>query len=199
MTAGRTQTRRRASEGDGGHLDAIDSDSVDELSRDELISLVRQLLLARSTDGGCSPRVPRVDPETVASSVSASLGDPEWESSDQRMSREVSVHNDRAREDLKEKHWEEALLGRTGVIAGFAEGYDPNSDRGGDVAYELREAIEIADAALKSVRSKRVRDAAFDALMKLWWADRKLGGVGLSDGVPDVLRKRARCPSQACQ
>jgi len=172
-------------------LDAIDPDSVDDLSRDEILSLVRQLLLARSANRARSPREPSINPEAVATSVRASLDDHEWEPSDQRMSREVSVHKDRARKELKEKHWEDALLGATGVIVGFAEGYDTDSDREGDVAYELHETIEIADAALKCVRAKGVRKAAFDALMGLWWADRKLGGVGLSDDVPDVLRKRA--------
>lgn len=187
--ARKTGPKRKAPAAARESPNAIDPDSLEEMSRDELLSLARQLVLDRPTKGGASPRRSPVDPGSVASSVAAAL-DYEWEPPRFTMSRGVGHHTDRARSDLQEKRWEDAIRGATGIINGYAEGYDPGFDEDGMLTYDLQEAIEIVDAALKHVKTD-VRSPVFDALLGLWWADMGHGGVGLSDDVPEVLRRRA--------
>ncbi len=193
----KARTKRKAlTSAEEAGIDAIDPDRVESMSRDELLSLARRLVLDRSTNRGGFPRRPPVDPDAVTSSVAAALHD-EWEPRHHSISREVGGHTDRARSDLREKRWEEAIRGAVGIVNGFAEGYEPEVDSEGMVTYDLHEAIEIVDVALKHGKAGELRGQVFDAFMGLWWADIGHGGIGLSGGVPDVLRKHANKAEKA--
>ncbi len=163
---------------------------LERMGRDDLVRLARRLLRERRRRGGSRDRRPLVDPDEVASKVSSAL-DIDWESPSRGARREVEEHAMRARTDLRGGRWDSALRRATGVVQSYADGYDPGDDREGDLASDLHDAVAVVDEALKHARGTSSRDAAFDALLGLWWADLGHGGVGLSDDVPGILRERA--------
>ena len=169
---------------------SIDTASLESLSHDELLSLTRRLVRARAGGGSHPFRRPRIDVDEVASSVASSFRDG-WEPPARVVSRNISSHTDRARHDVDGKRWEDAARSALGVIRGFTEGYDPDVDPEGDVTYDLHQAMDVVDKAMSHVTSSKLRDGILDGRMELWWADLGHGGIGLSDNVPEVLRRRA--------
>ncbi|MGQ0536803.1 MAG: hypothetical protein ACT4PT_12125 [Methanobacteriota archaeon] len=180
----RTRGAGRSAASAKGASAAFDPDSLEDMTREELLSVARELLTGRK---GRS-RDPPVDPDEVAASVGDAM-DYEWEPPQRSMSRDVAHHVDTARRHLDAKRWDDALRGSLGIIRGFAEGYDPGFDQDGEVALELQEGIEVADKALVHVKDEELRGAVFEALLDLWWADIGHGGIGLADEIPDLLTK----------
>ncbi len=165
---------------------AIDPDSLENLSRDELIAVAKGLLKRRKTRDAEPP----VDPDDVAAAVENAL-DYEWERPQRLISRDVYRHVEAGQRHLNEERWDDALRGAVGIIRGFAEGYDPSFDHDGEVAMDLQAGIEVAAAALKQVATKNLRNEVFDALLELWTADVGHGGIGLADEVPGILKTHA--------
>lgn len=183
MTPGRVPSPRRDPH-------SVKPGSLDKMDRTELITLTRRLLRERSRWRGAVPRRAPVDPDEVASSVSEAL-DVDWEKPSRMAERHLSRHTYQARQNLKAGQWEPSLATATGIVQGFADGYDPENDYEGDLAMDLHEALATVDKSLNHVRSGRLRSAAFGALLEIWWTDMGHGGIGLADDVPGILRKRA--------
>jgi hypothetical protein len=183
MTSARAATGRR-----DGRMKPLPR--LDRMARPELVRLARQLLRERYRRTRRRAQEPPVDPDTVASEVSSAL-DIDWESPTRGAERQVGEHAVRARSDLRAGRWEPALRRATGIVQGYANEYDPGNDREGDLASDLHDAVEVVSDALRHVLGASPRSVAFEALLELWWADLGHGGVGLSDDVPDILRRRA--------
>lgn len=133
---------------------------------------------------------PQVETEDVSSDVSSALAF-QGESPSQVAGRQIGVHSQRARGDIRSGRWESALRRATGVVEGFVASYDPGWDEDGSLTWDLHEALGTIEASLDHVPVGRDRKEALDALLEIWWADLGRGGVGLADDVPGILRKRA--------
>ena len=133
---------------------------------------------------------PQVETDDVSSDVSSALAF-QGETPSQVAGKQIGVHSQRARGDVRGGHWESALRRATGIVEGFASSYDPGWDEDGSLAWDLQEALGTIDASLAHVPAGRDRKEALDALLEIWWADVGHGGVGLADDVPGILRKRA--------
>lgn len=190
MGSSSTSKRKRPSTGPRIARSIPSPRSLERLSRGELVSLSRNLMRERSRKSRRLAKQPLVETDDVTADVSSALAF-QGESPSQVAGRQIGVHSQRARGDVRGGRWESALRRATGIVEGFAAGYDPGWDEAGSLTWDLHEALGTVDASLGHVPVGRDRKEALDALLEIWWADLGHGGVGLADDVPGILRKRA--------
>lgn len=152
----------------------------------ELESWIEAALPASARDGAA------VSIETYRDQTIAAFGnaDYSWEGEDDLMTALESLRGigDRFRE---RDDYESALIVYSGILDGFTGKYESDQDENGDLGGEAGECIEALGECLSHLdENSEARPPALSALFDVLRLDLEIGGVGLSDDVPDILLKR---------
>lgn len=177
--------------------------TLEHRSKEELIALVKQMLLrAPELESLLELPLPtgkkskqKVNPETYRRQVAAAFG-----SSDFEYGAAESIADElRATLKIADDFWAQGDIDNAATIYeaianGIVENYEEVDDESGALGSVVQDCVEGLSKCLEDDAeraSTELREKILRALVEVYRFDVDFGGVGLSDGVPDLILKHA--------
>lgn len=177
--------------------------ALEQRSKEELIALVKQMLL-RAPDLESLLELPlptgkkskqKISPETYRRQVAAAFGGSDFEyGAASSIANELIATMEIANGFLTQGEIDNAATVYEAIANGVVENYESVDDESGALGGVVQDCVEglgkcLKDEAAHSDTALRDAQRIFRALFEIYRFDVDFGGVGLSDGVPDLILK----------
>lgn len=177
--------------------------SLEQRSKEELIALIKQMLL-RAPDLESLLELPlptgkkskqKINSETYRRQVAAAFGGSDFEyGAAPSIAEELSATMEIANGFLAQSEIDNAATVYETIANGVIENYESVDDESGALGGVVQDCVEGLSKCLddKVERANpKLREKILRALFEVYRFDVDFGGVGLSDGVPDLILKQA--------
>jgi len=177
--------------------------ALEHRSKEELIALIKQMLL-RAPDLESLLELPlptgkkskqKINPETYRRQVAAAFGGSDFEyGAAESIADELSATVKIANDFLAQGDIDNAATIYEAVANGVVENYEEVDDESGALGGVAQDCIEGLGKCLEGDAERdnaELRERILRALFEVYRFDVDFGGVGLSDGVPDLILKQA--------
>lgn len=176
---------------------------LERRSKEELIALVKQMLL-RAPDLESLLELPlptgkkskqRINPETYRRQVAAAFSGSDFEyGAASSIANELSATLEIAKGFLAQGEIENAATVYDAIANGIVENYEGVNDESDSLSVVVQDCIEGLNQCLEDKAEHaniELREKILRTLFEIYSFDIDFGGVGLSDGVPDLILKHA--------
>jgi uncharacterized Zn finger protein len=177
--------------------------ALEQRSKEELIALVKQMLL-RAPDLESLLELPlptgkkskkKIDAETYRRQVAAAFGGSDFEyGAAPNIANELSATLGIADGFLAQGEVDNAVTVYEAIANGVVENYETVDDESGALGGIVQDCVAGLSKCLEDEAAHAdtaLREKIYRALFEVYRFDVNFGGVGLSDGVPDLILKRA--------
>jgi hypothetical protein len=177
-------------------------------TKDELIALVQAMLqrapelerlldLPMPSKSGDGQRRTRVDPETYRRQIRYAMRDADdWEAVFD-IAQEIGLVVDIGDDFARQGDWENAQIVYQAVLDEALPDYIETQDEG-EIGGEIGRAVDgLGECLAARAGDAQVREAIFASLFDVLEWDIGEGGLGMSDGVPELMREHASAEERA--
>jgi uncharacterized Zn finger protein len=177
--------------------------ALEQRSKEELIALIKQMLL-RAPDLESLLELPlptgkkskqKINAETYRRQVAAAFGGYDFEyGAATSIANELSATLEIANGFLAQGEVDNAATVYDAIANGVVENYEEVDDESGALGGVVQDCVEGLSQCLEDDAERtnaELREKILDALFEVYRFDVNFGGVGLSDGVPDLILKHA--------